>query len=124
MTFIKLLFWLSILMIFWANIGYPMFILILGKFSNKKNVKLNNYEPTVTVMIVAHNEEQVIENKIKNILNISYPMQKLSILITSDNSTDCTNEIVQKYVQHYDNITLYKVKDRKGKTNAQNEALN
>ncbi|MBA2796623.1 glycosyltransferase family 2 protein [Streptococcus porcinus] len=122
MTFIKLVFWISVFMIIWANIGYPLFILILGKILKKKNSKMLNYEPSVTIMIVAHNEEKVIEEKLNNVLKLSYPAEKLSILVTSDNSTDLTNEIVEKYVQDYKNITLYKVKGRKGKTNAQNEA--
>lgn len=122
MTLMTILFWISVFMIIWANIGYPFFILTLGKIIGKKNLKRKNYEPTVTIMIVAHNEEKVIENKLKNVLNLNYPKEKLSILVTSDNSTDRTNEIVQMYAERFDNISLYKVKNRKGKTNAQNEA--
>lgn len=122
MTLMTILFWISVFMIIWANIGYPFFILTLGKIIGKKNLKRKNYEPTVTIMIVAHNEEKVIENKLKNVLNLNYPKEKLSILVTSDNSTDRTNEIVQMYAERFNNISLYKVKNRKGKTNAQNEA--
>lgn len=122
MTLMTILFWISVFMIIWANIGYPFFILTLGKIIDKKNFKRKDYEPTVTIMIVAHNEEKVIENKLKNVLNLNYPKEKLSILVTSDNSTDRTNEIVQMYAERFDNISLYKVKKRKGKTNAQNEA--
>lgn len=122
MTLMTILFWISVFMIIWANIGYPFFILTLGKIIDKKNFKRKDYEPTVTIMIVAHNEEKVIENKLKNVLNLNYPKEKISILVTSDNSTDRTNEIVQMYAERFDNISLYKVKKRKGKTNAQNEA--
>ena len=117
-------FWISAFMIFWANIGYPVSLLILNKLLKKRPKYNKKYEPTVTIMIVAHNEEKVIEEKLKNVLNVDYPKNKLSILVTSDNSTDRTNAIIEKFINKNPkrNITLYEVKERKGKTNAQNEA--
>lgn len=119
-----IIFWISAFIIFWANIGYPISIILLGKIIKKKNKKRKNYEPTVTVMIVAHNEEKVIQEKLDNVLKIDYPKDKLEILVSSDNSTDKTNEIVENFIKKHkkENIRLYKVKQRKGKTNAQNEA--
>ncbi len=121
---IIVLFWISVFNIFWANVGYPISILFLGKIIKRKNKKLDDYEPTVTLMIVAHNEEKVIAEKMKNVLKIDYPQDKLEILVASDNSTDKTNEIVEDYINKNPNrnIRLYKSKERKGKTNAQNEA--
>lgn len=124
MIILKIVFWLSVFIIFWANIGYPLSILILGKIIKRKNKKNDKYEPTVTLMIVAHNEEKVMEEKLNNVLKIDYPKEKLEILVSSDNSTDKTNDIVENFIKKHkkDNIRLYKVKERKGKTNAQNEA--
>lgn len=124
MIILQVIFWISVFIIFWANIGYPVSILILGKIIKRKNKKNDKYEPTVTIMIVAHNEEKVMEEKLNNVLKIDYPKNKLEILVSSDNSTDKTNEIVEKFIKRHknDNIRLYKVKERKGKTNAQNEA--
>lgn len=121
----NILFFVSGFMIFWAMIGYPLSIKLLGKvYKDKKNRKNYALEPTVTIMIVAHNEEKVIKEKLDNVCNLNYPKDKLRILVSSDNSTDNTNVIVENYIKDHDNedITLYKVKERKGKTNAQNEA--
>lgn len=123
MSFLKICFWISAFIIFWANIGYPLSIILIGK--NKKNIlKLENYEPIVTLMIVAHNEEKVILSKLENAINLDYPKEKFEILIASDNSTDNTNRIVNTFIEkHLDRkIELFEVKERKGKTNAQNEA--
>ncbi|MEK4251411.1 glycosyltransferase [Paenibacillus sp. FSL W7-1287] len=81
--------------------------------------------PTVTVMVVAHNEEKVILEKLNNVTNLDYPKDKLEILIASDNSTDRTNGIVQNFISENQdvNVRLYQSKERKGKTNAQNEAF-
>ena len=121
----NILFYISGFMIFWAMIGYPLTIKLLGKvYKNKKQKKDYTLEPTVTIMIVAHNEEKVIKDKLDNVCNLNYPKNKLRILVSSDNSTDNTNIIVEDYIRKHadEDITLYKVKDRKGKTNAQNEA--
>lgn len=122
--FLQILFWMAAFIIAWANVGYPLTIILIGKIINKKNRKLDNYEPTVTIMIVAHNEEKVIEEKLKNVLKVDYPKDKIEILVSSDNSTDKTNSIVEKFIKSHrnSNIRLYKVQERKGKTNAQNEA--
>lgn len=122
---LQMIFWISTFTIFWANIGYPISMLIIGKLIKKKNKKVKNYEPTVSLMIVAHNEEKVIKEKLENVLNVEYPKEKLEILVASDNSTDSTNKIVKEFIKEHKNynIRLFEVKERKGKTNAQNEAF-
>lgn len=125
MSCLKIIFWISVFIIFWANIGYYISVVVLDKILKPKELtKDYNYKPQVTLMIVAHNEEKVIEKKLENAINLDYPKELLEILVSSDNSDDNTNKIVEKFIE--DNkkykIKLYKVKIRKGKTNAQNEA--
>lgn len=118
------IFYFSAFLIFWAMIGYPISLKILRNiYKNRKLVKDYTYQPTVTVMVVAHNEEKVIRDKLENIINLDYPKEKINFLIASDNSTDDTNKIVLNFIEHSNyKIRLFKVKQRKGKTNAQNEA--
>jgi len=120
---LKTLFFVSIFMIFWTNVGYPFFILFLGKIIKRANKKDYSYEPSVTLMIVAHNEEKIIHQKLENAISLDYPKNKYKILVTSDNSDDKTNTIVEDFISKHKkyNIELYKVKERRGKTNAQNE---
>lgn len=121
----KLLFFISAFLIFWAMVGYPVSLKIIGKiYKSRKLQKDYNHQPTVTVMVVAHNEEKVILEKLHNIIELDYPKDKIEFLISSDNSTDRTNQIVKKFIADHSgsNIRLYEVKARMGKTNAQNEA--
>jgi len=122
---IQIVFWLCVFLIFWANIGYGLSLKVLSRIFKKRQLK-KDYEhlPTVTVMVVAHNEEKVIGQKLENLLELDYPREKLRLLVSSDNSTDATNSIVEEFIKaHPDtDLTLYCVKERKGKTNAQNEA--
>ncbi len=122
---IKIIFFLSAFIIFWAMIGYSVSLRIISKLVKKKDLKKDySYQPTVTVMVVAHNEEKVIQEKLENIIRLCYPKERIEFLVSSDNSTDKTNEIVRDFIESHPNekIRLYEVKERKGKTNAQNEA--
>ncbi|HHZ13920.1 MAG TPA: glycosyltransferase family 2 protein [Clostridiales bacterium] len=122
---LKVLFYLSSFIIVWAMVGYPLSLKLISKiYKDRKLDKDYSHQPTVTVMVVAHNEEKVIFEKMNNIIELDYPQNKIEFLIASDNSTDKTNKIVKEFIsQHPDRkIRLYEVKARKGKTNAQNEA--
>jgi len=106
-------------------VGYPLSLKLIGKlYKNRKVEKDYSHQPSVTVMVVAHNEEKVMFKKLCNILQLDYPEEKIEFLIASDNSTDRTNEIVKEFINQHPKrkIRLYEVKARKGKTNAQNEA--
>jgi glycosyltransferase involved in cell wall biosynthesis len=103
-----------------AYFTYPLSIYILGLFKNKKNSN-GIPEAYATVIITAFNEEKHIESKIKNTLETDYPKDKIQIIVASDGSTDRTNEIVNKFIDY--GVELLPIAERKGKENAQGEAL-
>lgn len=113
MIFVEMIFWISVLLLvhtyFIFNLTLPI---IAEKFSHKR--KLDNlFElPTVSLVISAYNEEEIIEEKILNSLAIDYPKEKLQILIGSDGSIDKTSEILARY---NDQITVFDCKENKGK---------
>lgn len=120
-----ILFYISLFIIFWGMIGYSLSIKIIGSLYNNRKIKKDyRNQPSVTIMIVAHNEERVIYEKLSNIVRLDYPKDKIKIIVASDNSTDKTNELVESFISENPKkkIQLYKVKKRMGKTNAQNEA--
>ena len=110
----------SLLLILFAYLGYPITLVVVGFLKNKKIIK-QNISPSVSFIITVYNEEKNIENKILNTLALNYTKQNLQIIVTSDGSTDNTNVIVQKYKKDF--IELVQIKQRKGKENAQKEAL-
>lgn len=122
----KLIFWISSLFIFHTFIGDPISLLLINKFFKKDKLIIDkNYIPKVSIIIPAHNEEKVIKTKLENLCSLNYPKSKYEIIIASDNSTDNTNNIVSSFINKLRDIDmrLYKVNERKGKTNAQNEAV-
>lgn len=122
---VKVIFFISGFIIVWAMVGYPLSLKLISRlYKNRELKKDYSNQPSVTVMVVAHNEEKVILAKMNNILELDYPRDKIEFLVSSDNSTDMTNVIVKQFINdHKDkNIRLFEVQTRKGKTNAQNEA--
>ena len=113
----------AVFVIFWAMIGYPLSLVILNKLFKRKNEKDYSYVPIVSIMVVAHNEEKVIEEKLNNLLKVDYPDEKIELLIASDYSTDRTNQIVESFISAHPEkkIRIHKTVNHYGKTNAQNE---
>ncbi len=118
------LFLLGLFILFEAMIGYSISLKLLHRFSKKKGVARTQEMKSVTVMIVAHNEEKVILEKLENVLKLDYPNDKITFMVASDNSTDKTDEIVHEFIQNHPEVSWihYKTKNHCGKTNAQNEA--
>lgn len=117
---IEYIFYISVLLIFYAYSGYPLSLYIISFLKNKKIINKNQY-PHVTVIIAAHNEEISILEKIENTLLLEYPKNILQIIIASDGSTDRTNEIVKSYQEK--GVELLAIPVRGGKENAQKEAI-
>jgi len=103
-------------------ISYPLTLMLLTFFNKKPTKHYDNRSVLdVTLIIVAHNEEKVIEKKILNCLELDYPKDKLKIVVASDFSTDNTNNIVLRYSEK--GVELIKTTTRLGRANAHNEAL-
>jgi cellulose synthase/poly-beta-1,6-N-acetylglucosamine synthase-like glycosyltransferase len=75
--------------------------------------------PSVTFIVAAYNEEDTIEEKIKNTLLLQYPKDKINFLFVTDGSTDATPTIVSKYPI----ISLQHQTERDGKSMAINRAM-
>ena len=77
--------------------------------------------PEVTLLVAAHNEERVIEQKIRNSLSLDYPTERLQIVFASDGSTDATPEIVARYADR--GVRLLDYRQRRGKSGLLNAAI-
>ncbi|MEW5804091.1 MAG: glycosyltransferase family 2 protein, partial [bacterium] len=99
---------------------YPLIIWILNIVLSKKGHEVDeSFFPFVSFVVVAHNEEQVIQEKIENCLSLDYPKDKLEIVFASDCSDDGTDEIIGRY-QRKGLLTFIPVRVRGGKSNALN----
>jgi len=122
MQTIYILFLISLFILFYNYIGYGMLLLLLVKIKRllKRSPPLPApYEPEVTLIVAAYNEETVIAEKIANTLSLDYPPEKLRLLFITDGSTDSTPDIIRQHPA----IQLLHKDGRSGKTAAINRAM-
>ena len=97
MILIQVIFWVSLFLIFYS---YLLFPLILQWMARNKSITEDLFRPEaypkLSVLISAFNEETVMEEKIRGLLESDFPSERLEILVGSDASTDRTNEILKK----------------------------
>ncbi|GBU25771.1 glycosyl transferase [Fibrobacteria bacterium R8-3-H12] len=113
----KYIFWLNLVLLMQVYILYPLTLRLLSLFFKKsKNpenplILANRGSDNVSIIISAHNEEEIIEQKILNTLALDYPKNKMEIWIGDDGSTDKTAEIAQKF----SDVHLFKKEKNEGK---------
>ena len=117
----KIVFWGSAAAIAWTQAGYPVAAALLARVRSRP-VRKGELEPTVTLVVAAHDEEGVIERRLENLLALDYPADRLEIVVASDASTDRTDELVEAFASRTDRIRLLRC-PRGGKVAAQNAAV-
>lgn len=116
----ELVFSASLFLVFYAYLGYPV-SLVLVRSIRPKTVARAPFEPGVSLIITACNEERRIGDKLENTIALDYPREKLQVIVASDGSTDKTAGIVKSYASH--GIELLDFRERRGKENAQKDAV-
>jgi cellulose synthase/poly-beta-1,6-N-acetylglucosamine synthase-like glycosyltransferase len=96
MTIVLILFWASLAALAWTHVLYPAFAALLARVAPRR-VEKADIEPTVTVVVAAYNEESVIARRLENLLELDYPSDKLQIVVSSDASSDGTEEIALQF---------------------------
>lgn len=97
---------------------YPVIRLIRLKAS--ATIDRSEHTPTVSVIFAAYNEKEVIEEKIRSIYSSQYPVEKLSVWIGSDKSTDGTDEIIRALQSEFNGLHLIRTNERTGKSGIMN----
>lgn len=120
---------------FWAIVclttfmlSYTLYMQIACKHKKRKLTKTplvinKDYKPFVSILIPAHNEQNVIEKTVENILCIDY--ENYEIIIIDDRSTDNTAKVLLELEKKHDKIkVLIRNKDAfPGKSAVLNDAL-
>lgn len=93
--------------------------LLNASSAKKQHTELKAFEPAITLIVAAYNEEAFINAKITNTLLLDYPRDKLSVIFVTDGSNDKTPAIVSQY----ESIRLYHQPGRRGKVAAINRVM-
>jgi cellulose synthase/poly-beta-1,6-N-acetylglucosamine synthase-like glycosyltransferase len=116
---IGLVFWFCVGSIVYIYAGYPALLALLARLRPQPR-PYESTTPSVTLIIAAYNEQDVIAQKIANSLALDYPPEHLQIIVAADGSDDQTPEIVRTYDDQ--RVELSYSPERRGKVAAINRA--
>lgn len=119
----QLLLWICIFLFIYPYVIYPFVLEVFKCFVKSDHKSDSFYEPNVSFLVSAYNEENVIEDKLKNILEIDYPKDKYEILVGCDGCTDKTANKIKNFIKYHNEmkISLYNFKKRRGKISVIND---
>jgi cellulose synthase/poly-beta-1,6-N-acetylglucosamine synthase-like glycosyltransferase len=121
MLALKIVFWGSLGALLWTHVGYPLAAALAAR-ARRRRVVSSAIEPAVSVIVAAHNEEDVIERRVRNLLELDYPPDRLEVVVASDASADRTDEIVEGLAAEDGRVRLVRC-PRGGKVAAQNRGV-
>lgn len=117
----------STLLIIYIYLLYPLLLVLVGRVQSPESCcSQDTLDPlSITVVVAAHNEERVIEEKLRNLMALDYPHRAYHVLVSSDGSADATDSIVTSLAAEFgaDRLQLLANPQRRGKTAAINSAM-
>jgi cellulose synthase/poly-beta-1,6-N-acetylglucosamine synthase-like glycosyltransferase len=132
MNILEFIFWASIVLILYTYLLYPLILMVLSGIyqlfidtryifaKTDRRIRIQDL-PMITVIIAAYNEEKCIEARIKNLLELNYPKEKIKFIIGSDGSIDNTNNILNQFEEP--NLEVHCFEENRGKINVLNELM-
>jgi glycosyltransferase involved in cell wall biosynthesis len=109
---LQIVFWLCAALIVWTQLGYALALFAAARLfapapaspraSRPRNPDRGEAHqdihrdvdapPTVSLIVAAHDEQQVIAAKVANALALNYPRERLQVIVACDGCTDATAE--------------------------------
>lgn len=120
-----LVFWLAVMLILHSYVLYPLLAWLIGRTTaaSMQNPAALSEErlPSVAVVVAAHNEEQHVDARLRNLLALDYPADRLAVYIGSDGSSDRTGPIAQAHASDRVHVIAYPF--RRGKASVLNDLV-
>jgi cellulose synthase/poly-beta-1,6-N-acetylglucosamine synthase-like glycosyltransferase len=118
---LAIVFWSSVALIMYAHLGYPVLLALLARFRGRQEFRWPHDLPlpSVSVIVPAYAEEEVIEQRIANLREeITFPRSQLEVIVACDGSPDRTAQRARDA-----GADLVLELPRGGKVRAQDEAV-
>ena len=126
MLTLKIIFWICLFIVFYTYLGYGIllyFILCMKRLVKGKQsptpMPTDEQLPTMTLMICAYNEQDIVAEKMQNTRALDYPKDKFRVMWVTDGSNDRTNELLAAYPE----VNIVFSPERRGKTAALKHGL-
>ncbi|MGP4117330.1 glycosyltransferase family 2 protein [Levilactobacillus zymae] len=119
--------WLSLVMTVVTLIGGVVFIFKHLEHTDVAHLPALDRYPMVTLVVPAHNEELVIQETVRAILSLNYPVDRFELLVYADNCQDHTAAAVRTLIQRPEfadrQVTVIDRTGSGGKAGVLNDAL-
>jgi len=106
---------------------YVLYLAYIKHYANKPwKLQIDeSFQPSVSILVPAHNEEDIIGKKLENLATADYPKEKIEIIVVDDASEDGTLMNVESFMKAHPelNMSVVKQNPRAGKSAALNKAL-
>jgi len=102
-------------------VGYPVTLAVIAALRRVRQVRPGSGTPSVTLVISAYNEEEVLPAKLENALALDYPKDRLEIVVASDGSTDRTVAIAREFAAR--GVVVHEYRANRGKNAALNDTV-
>ena len=120
MLALEIAFWTSVALLVHTHLAYPLLLWAIARLRGRAPAAVGPVReaPDVSLIVAAHDEEAVIERKVRNALGLDYPRDRLEVIVASDGSSDRTAELAR-----IAGADLVLELPRAGKVAAQNAAV-
>ncbi|HUK49336.1 MAG TPA: glycosyltransferase family 2 protein [Terriglobales bacterium] len=117
----KWLFWFSAAALAYTYAGYPAWLWLRSRY--RRYPEHGVIDPkTVSIVMVVRNEAEVLDRKLRNLLNLDYPAELSEIIVVSDGSTDASEDILCEYSAK-SRIRVLLNSEPRGKPSGLNQAI-
>lgn len=99
-------------------LGYPALVAAGARLRPRPVRADRAFEPSVSLIVVAHDEEDVIADRLRNCLALDYPRERLELVVVADGSSDRTADIAREC----EGVNVLHRPERRGKLHAMNRA--
>jgi cellulose synthase/poly-beta-1,6-N-acetylglucosamine synthase-like glycosyltransferase len=121
MSGLEIFFWICLVLIAYPYAIYPVVLMALNRLRARRAPEpVEGYLPTVTIILPVHNEGRRIAAKIRNLLALDYPAEKLQLLVIGDG---CTDDSLEQAEQAAPGRVQVRALERAGKAAALNAGL-
>ena len=91
------IFWISIALILYTYLLYPLLIAVAARLRSRPVGRRAGHQPMLTVLLAVHNEQEILAQRLQNLLEQDYPPERFDIVAVSDGSTDATAQILEQH---------------------------
>jgi cellulose synthase/poly-beta-1,6-N-acetylglucosamine synthase-like glycosyltransferase len=102
----------------YSYVGFPLLLKVLSRGKTLPGPVFAPGAPelpAVDILLAAHNEQEVIEQKIRSTFATTYPSEKVRLLVGSDNSSDQTNALLTQLAAEFPRLHFTAFAERQGK---------